>query len=200
EPGCHAAAAERERRMPAAAADKSDERRSIDRPRHQAARNPDPTTIKIGPAAVMKWRESPRRVIHPGPAPRLSPDPMAIAIRRPIRRDPVWEPDRTIFRNYAPDAVFIQVFIANHLARDIARGGRFILALVTRQAPVIPVVGRVDVSDVIHQRINSGDSRSLTRVDRKGGVAGRHFRFADSIGDGGIALRIHVDTIKPRTQ
>src|SRR5262249_59714453 len=119
EPGCHAAAAERERRMPAAAADKSDERRSIDRPRHQAARNPDPTSIKVGPAAVMKWRESPRRVVHPGPAPRLCPDPMAIAIRRPIRRDPARDPNRTIFRNHPPDPAFLQLSLPNPPTRDI---------------------------------------------------------------------------------
>src|SRR5262249_40576272 len=68
-------------------ADEGNQGRGIDRAHahDHAAGNPDPTPADHGPAAVVEGREAPRGVIDPGPAPRLDPGPVAVAVRRPTR-------------------------------------------------------------------------------------------------------------------
>ena len=71
--------------IPVVATDKGDQGRRIHRTLIARSRRPAPATTDPRPATVMRRRKAPRRIIHPGPAPRLLPCPMTIAIRHPIR-------------------------------------------------------------------------------------------------------------------
>lgn len=48
-------------------------------------RRPRPSSVVIDPAAVMIRRPAPRFVVHPNPAVRRNPAPLAVTIRRPVR-------------------------------------------------------------------------------------------------------------------
>ena len=65
---------------------------------------------------------------------------MAVAIRRPANRDAVGNPDRAIIRIGLPVAIAIEIVVAVHVARNVARRRRTIFALVLRLAPVFEVV------------------------------------------------------------
>src|SRR5579863_4273761 len=98
----------------------SNQRRSIIDTRGNFARAPGPPVINIGPAAIVKRREPPRFIVHPGPAPGINPGPVPVVIWRPTRGDP-WRPNHSIILRVAPIAVGIEVFIPNHVGRDVLR-------------------------------------------------------------------------------
>src|SRR5262249_50684735 len=75
--------------------------------------HPAPASGDESPTSVMERREAPLRIIDPGPAPRLDPCPMPIAIRRPSRVDLGWEPDAAIGAHHPPGTVLIEIFISD---------------------------------------------------------------------------------------
>ena len=97
--------ADRERR---ADTEKRHQCRRIDRIRRScclyARRTPRPAAIKLHPPSVMERRETPRIVVHPGPAIGLHPRPMPIGIRLPARRH-LRIPDLAVLRHVAPGSV-----------------------------------------------------------------------------------------------
>src|SRR5262249_41552611 len=76
---------------PMRSANPSDERRCVNRSnignghdgRTRRDGNPAPHSANNDPAAVVKWREAPWRVVYPSPAPRRDISPMAVTIWRP---------------------------------------------------------------------------------------------------------------------
>jgi len=84
------------------AAHKSDERRSIERTRINRARAPAPRAADKRPASIVIRRESPRRVIHPSPAPRADPVPISVAIGSPTDLDRARVPHRAVVRFFTP--------------------------------------------------------------------------------------------------
>jgi hypothetical protein len=76
-------------------------------------RNPAPAVIILDPAAIMERRETPRRVIHPRPAPGCYIRPTPMPIRHPAAFD-LRIPDRPILRRLRPRAVLVQILIARH--------------------------------------------------------------------------------------
>src|SRR5579863_5157641 len=105
------------------------------------ARNPAPARSEPAPAAIMEWRESPRRIVDPAPAPRSDPGPVAGAVGRPVRSDPGREPDCTVIRLLLPLAVVVEVLIADCVVRDILRHRLFLgPACLALLAPAIEVI------------------------------------------------------------
>src|SRR6266478_2537974 len=104
------------------------------------ARYPAPNSANRNPTAVVKWRKAPGSVIYPCPAPGRNPHPVAVAIGRPADDSRVRKPNRAVLGHPAPASVFVEIFIANYIGRDIAGGFRVILAAVTVTAPVVEVV------------------------------------------------------------
>ena len=76
--------------------------------------NPTPCAANVGPAAVMRNREAPGRVVYPSPAPGVNPGPMSVAVRSPARGYSSWGPDVAVVRVRTPGTVCIEVFIADH--------------------------------------------------------------------------------------
>ena len=104
------------------AAHKHDQRRCVPGRCGDRARHPGPVVAQVGPAPVVGHREAPWGVVHPGPAPRIDPDPVAVAVRCPAGRHPIWHPHMAVSRVVAPTAVGIQVLVTDDIARYITRG------------------------------------------------------------------------------
>src|SRR5690606_31346533 len=64
----------------AAAADKGDQGRGVDRAHVARSGDPAPAAADVGPASVMEGREAPGGVVDPGPAPRIDPRPVTVAV------------------------------------------------------------------------------------------------------------------------
>ena len=124
----------------AAAADKGDQRRSVDRLRCHAPRHPGPARADLGPAAVVKRRKAPGRVVHPGPAPGRYPAPVAGPVGRPVGRYGARLPDRAIGRILTPVAVVVELLVADGFAWHIARRHRSVLTPVARRGPGVKAV------------------------------------------------------------
>jgi hypothetical protein len=67
-------------------------------------RHPGPAIIDKKPTAIMEWREPPWLIVKPGPAPRLDPRPISVAVGRPARRD-VGVPDLAVTLGASPMAI-----------------------------------------------------------------------------------------------
>jgi hypothetical protein len=85
------------------------------------SRAPAPPGAKIIPPSVVKRRKSPRRIVHPSPAPRSNVAPISIAVRSPANRHAVGIPNRSVVRLLRPRAVIVEVGIAYCVARHVAR-------------------------------------------------------------------------------
>ncbi|MNX77473.1 hypothetical protein D3C86_1090160 [compost metagenome] len=125
-----------------AAADKADHGRRIARAHADRAGHPAPAVAEMGPAAIVRRGEAPRRVIDPGPAPRRHPGPVPGAVRRPAGRHRAREPHRAVAGVLLPVAIVVQCGVAGHLARHVTRGDGLILAGVARGGPLVEAVGR----------------------------------------------------------
>ena len=88
----------------------------------------------------MAGRETPRRVVDPSPAPWRDPDPSAIGVRRPARRD-VRVPHLAITGDGVPTTMGIELHIARHVGRDVVGRGEALPVIVARPAPFHKRVG-----------------------------------------------------------
>ena len=158
-------AADTDRYIPAGFADPGDQRRRIDRAYDALARPPAPAAADHDPTAVMERREAPGRIVDPGPAPGRNPAPAAVAVRHPAHLHHARIPDRAIGRVGRPIAVGVEVFVAGHVRRDIARGAHFLHLLVTATRPFVErgAVGRA----VGKTRSARTDIERLTGRDRQ---------------------------------
>ena len=83
-------------------ADKGHEGRTVNRCDPDWSWQPAPPRPNLYPAAVVEGSKSPRRVVNPRPAPRLNPNPTAIAIRHPSHGNARRIPDRARKRLPSP--------------------------------------------------------------------------------------------------
>ncbi len=115
--------------------EEADQSRRIDRHdrrynvhRGDRLRRPGPTRPDLDPAPVMEGRETPGRVIDPGPAPGRDEGPMTLAIRCPIVGH-LRVPDVTVIRRGGPLAVIAEILGTRHRNRRSRwRGTRFLVA------------------------------------------------------------------------
>src|ERR1700688_2107927 len=94
------------------AADKCDQRRSVNGTHSDRPRDPSPARADLAPAAVVKGSESPRGVIDPSPTPGSDPYPVTKAIGCPACRNVRGIPHRTVVSGVRPASVVVQIFIA----------------------------------------------------------------------------------------
>src|SRR5207245_6769199 len=129
------AATEREAYAEVGAADPGNEGRRINRTcDYYRPRRPSPVSAGVDPAAVVRGGESPGRIIDPGPAPRLDPDPMSVVIGSPTggnRRNP----NRAVLTYRPAGAVLVEFVGAYHAGGNIPVGAGVVLA---DSAPAAP--------------------------------------------------------------
>src|SRR5579883_528561 len=99
-----------------AAAEETDKRRPIERPRINGTWTPAPSSADESPASVVKWREAPRRVVNPGPAPWRHPTPIPVAVRGPANVYSRGVPNGAVVWDLAPRSIVVKVGIANRVA------------------------------------------------------------------------------------
>ncbi len=149
----------------------------------------------------MEWSKTPGSIVHPSPAPGRNPNPVAIAVRRPTNDGGVWKPNRAVFGHLAPTAVVIEVFVADDIGRDVARGLRAILAAVAITAPVVEVVVIAETLNVGVELIGAGKRAGFPRMNGVSGAAAGDFAFPIANGhERGIAAFINVDLVVARTK
>ncbi len=124
----------------ACAAEKGDERRRVDRRRLKGPGHPAPALPDERPAPVMARRETPGRGVDPSPAPWCNPDPSAIGVRYPARRD-VWVPHLVVTGRGVSTAIGVELHMARHVGRDMVRRGEAFLVVVARSGPFHKRVG-----------------------------------------------------------
>src|SRR5208282_4484215 len=127
------------------------------------SRHPEPATVDEGPAPVVERRKSPGFIFHPRPAPRAHPGPVAEAIRRPSDGYCARPPARTVTGDIAPVAVVVQIFVAGHLARNIVRRIGLIFAFVALKRPVVEIIARGNLFQVIVQKVAASKCCRLVR-------------------------------------
>src|ERR1700730_13567789 len=121
------------------ATDKRHKRRCVDRLRIHRSRHPAPGSTKVGPATVVSYRKTPRRVIDPSPTPWCDPRPMPVMVRRPARRNARC-PDVAVLGVGAPSTEIVQVLVPDEIRWNIAgRDGAF-PAAVSLMRPRVKVV------------------------------------------------------------
>lgn len=98
----------------------ADQRGGIDRAQVPRPRHPAPAIAYLCPTAIVEGRESPARIVHPGPAPRADPCPPAITVGCPVRGGMQWSPHLPIFRFIEPFAVLVQILVADDIGGDMA--------------------------------------------------------------------------------
>ena len=195
-PSQSAAESEAEVRAPARAAKPRHQRGCVYRARIDRSRCPSPVAARIDPAAVVEGSISPGRVIDPGPAPWLNPDPVTILIRSPAWRHRTRNPYWPVRRNFAPYAIIIKVFISHSSGSYVARGEGSIFTLVAHCTPAVKaVIGRRFGRGVRH-RVSIGEANLFVRMNTNsrsltGGVS---FTFAHC-DDAGIPIRIDVKAV-----
>ena len=196
EPANRGIATARDREVPAAAADEYHQRRRIRGALVARPRYPAPAVANARPTAVVRRREAPRGVVHPGPAPRLLPDPLAIAIRRPVRADPVRKPDVAVVRHRAPVAIAIEVRVADDIVAEEAQRCRAAVAQVARAAVAVEVVQARQAEHFVVAQVVVVEAHRVASAQREA--------VAIAIGDtralrhhdrGAVVARVHIDAV-----
>ena len=122
------AGAERKPSYTGADADPRDERGCVNRSNIDSDRGPRrsgypaPNAADRNPSAVMKGGKSPRLVIDPGVSPGRNIGPMAVVVGGPTHFDVAGKPHGSILGYRAPCALIVEIFVPDHIGRDIARG------------------------------------------------------------------------------
>ena len=142
-------ATQRHARAPAVATHEGHHRRRIDRAHMARARAPAPTVADIDPAAVVERRETPWRIVDPGPAPRADPRPVTAAVRRPAHRDLRRVPHGAVVARGRPRTVFVKVVGADHVVGDVLTRYRTRVGTLARCHPVVEIVGARQVENLV---------------------------------------------------
>jgi len=112
---------------------------------------PSPRRTDVRPAAIVKGRETPRSIIHPGPSPRTDPDPVAVAVWRPTRCHRRRRPDCAVSWIIFPGPILIEIFGTNHVWIHVAGRSRVVLLPVSRAAPFIKAIRLGSVLNLVLQ-------------------------------------------------
>src|ERR1700722_7295581 len=178
------------------------QRRRIDRPFVDASnrnrpRHPTPAPARYhSPAPIMERRKSPRLVFHPRPTPWSNVCPMSIAIWRPIRSDSVRNPHMAILPIVAPRTMIVEIFVTDHIRRNIPRRFEPVFTPVAFHGPFLKVIGLRQWLLVVAHLVRSGESVLLTGTSVISLATRSYFsRAAFNVHRAGVAIRAHIHTI-----
>src|SRR5229473_2291784 len=159
------------------AADKADERWSIEWTRIDRSRAPAPSAANKCPAAVVEGSKAPRSVVNPGPAPGADPVPVAVAVRRPTNFYRGRVPHVTILGLLAPVTIVVEIGVTGYVAGDIARGNGVVFLQVAVRGPAVEIIGSGSLTHVIFRIINAIEFGLFAGVDFIGLAARGDFAF-----------------------
>ena len=151
------------RGCPSGTAKPADERRRPYRSPHEGARTPAPTSGQPYPATVVKRSVSPWRIVDPGPAPGTDPRPATEAVRRPADRNRRREPDIAVGRVAFPCPVAVEIGCADHLAGNVTRRCRAVVAPIAHRAPGVEAIAAEACLERYIGRVRRADRSHLSR-------------------------------------
>src|SRR6266568_5335082 len=159
------------------AAEETDKSGTIDGIAAVRTRAPAPPAAKIIPTAVMVRRETPGRIVNPGPAPRADPVPIAVAVGSPVRRNFARIPNMAILGLIAPVTVIIQIAVAGRIARNVLSGNGVVFFQVALSGPTIEAVRTGSPVNVVLDVVRAVEFSALPRMNFIGLAAGGYFTF-----------------------
>src|SRR6516225_750463 len=172
------ASADSEGEIDATAADKRDERRSVDGANDYRTGKPAPAVFHESPASVVEGREAPRFIFYPGPSPGFNPDPVAVAIGGPPAGNRSRGPDRAVVGDVVPATIVIEVLVPGHLARDVVGGFGSIFAIIALGAPLVEVVAARNLHDLVFELVGTAEGGALAGHDGVGVSTARSLSVA----------------------
>ena len=189
-----------QRHAPVVATDEGHQRRRVHRARAEAAGHPSPARADLRPAAVVRGREAPGRVVHPGPAPGLHPGPAAVAVGRPVGHGDLRVPHGAVGGVLRPFAVGVELLVAGHVARHVAGRGRAVFQRIALGHPLVETVAHGYAAALQRLQVAAGEQRLLALAH--GGGLPRlavHRGHAGVHGDArGVGARIDVHAVFAR--
>src|SRR5438445_12010948 len=163
--------------------------------------HPTPHTAYRNPSTVVERGEAPRCVIHPSPAPRRNPDPVAVTIRCPTGNRGARKPNCAVLRHGAPTAIFIQIFVANNIVGNIFGSRRTIPATISLAGPAVKVVVTLVILDIGAQLICTAEGHGIPGAYWICRAAAGNFTLAFTDGDDRcVAIFVYVNAIRTGTQ
>ena len=176
----------------------ADKSRPIDRSSKNRARAPAPSATDKRPTAVVERGKAPRRIVNPGPAPRVDPVPIAVAVGSPSGFNRSGIPNVAVFGLITPGAVVVQVVVADHIARYVARGDRVVFFAVALSGPAVEAIRAGCLANDVVDVVCASEFPALTGAHFIGLAAGRNFTLAANHGHARrVAVFIYIDAKCP---
>src|SRR5262249_20630047 len=129
------------------------------------ARRPSPIPAPINPASIVEWSVAPGIIVDPGPSPWILPNPLAVAIRSPSCRHVVRHPNVAVLIAMLPVSVLVEVFVADHVRRNVTCGRGVIKFLIPRTRPLVERIWRGRGMNVICRERSLAEPRLLIFAD-----------------------------------
>ena len=149
----------------------------------------------------MERREAPGRFIDPRPTPRIHPRPMSAMVGSPTHSHGARLPYHPVGRHVGPHTVLIQVFVADHLARNITRRNAAGFPPLAVHAPLVEHVRARRRIDFLRNGVHSRQTRALPRPYREGRASTGHFGLSAAHRHyGDVVIAIRLDAIVPGAQ
>jgi hypothetical protein len=177
-----------------ASTEETDESGPVDRRTKNRAWAPAPPAREIVPAAIVVRRETPRRIVDPGPAPRADPVPIARAVGSPAGRNFARVPNVAVFGFITPVAVIIQIAVARSIARNVLAGNGVVFFQVTLGGPAVQAIRTRRFLNAVLNVVGAIELRALIGMNFIGLAAGGDFAVAANDRHAGrVAVLIYVN-------
>ena len=190
------------------ASNERDQRGRIDRPNVDGAsnrkgpRHPTPTAARHNcPSSIVEWRKTPGLVFDPCPTPWSNEGPMPVVIRSPTCLNSIRNPHMAIFSIFAPRSMIVEIFVADHVGRNILRRRKPLFTSIALDVPLLKLVWLRERLRVVADLIRSGESVLLTGSGIVSLATRSYFGRAAFDGhSAGTTIRAYVNAIFTWTQ
>src|SRR5439155_17785408 len=166
-----------------ASADERDKRGRVHGSLPRRTRHPAPTLLDERPATIVERRKAPWRIVDPCPSPRIDPCPMAVAIRRPTRRNPPRNPHVAVIGHCLPCSELVEILVADDFRRNVTGSDRPLVAALPRQCPTLESFRGAQREVFVIAQIGAVKAERLPCGDPISGALAVRFAFAIAHGD-----------------
>src|SRR5262249_39354074 len=142
-----------------------DQRRRIAWTYTHRSGHPAPASRNEDPAPIMERSKAPGCIVNPGPAPRLNPGPVAVAIRRPAHVDPCWKPHAAVGADFSPATVIVEIFISDYVRRNVPSRHVAPFPIGADAAPLVESIQARSVEALVRERHSAEETNLAVRID-----------------------------------
>ena len=124
---------------------------------------------------------------------------MSVVVRRPVGSHAGWRPNVAVTRFVAPNAILVEVFVTDQVARHVLRGRRSVGATIAITAPTLKFVGARRRDVLVAAQAAAREAVSLACIDRIGRALAVDLAATAAHDDGRrIVHRVDIDPIAAR--